>query len=193
MLITVLATLAIGLAPQAPVVNCAVMGDATDSKSVALDYNGVRFPMCCDSCVTMFKRSPDRYLTPDRVKKSGTVGYSLFNPVTGLRIEIKDAKGGFADYQGVRYFFASADEKKAFDTDPKKFGTLPKNEALYCAVMGHGIKSYAAAGGYVDHNDTRLYVCCGGCMGKLKADTAGYADKSKAQVKKPAVQSAPKA
>jgi YHS domain-containing protein len=194
MITLAIASIVLTLAPQAQghAVQCAVMHDAIPARATSLDYAGVRYPMCCASCVDPFKKDPAKYLKPDALKDK-VVGVSLFDPTTGLRIEPKDAKGGFADFQGIRYHFATAEGKTAFAAAPARFAANPTNEMLYCSVMGHAIKDYASAGGYVDHAGTRMYVCCSGCMGKLKADPATHAEKAKAQVKKPAVLTAPRA
>ena len=187
MIITALATLLIGQGAAAVV--CPMTAEASPATGKAIDYNGVRYTMCCGGCDGAFKKDPAAALKNEKLKGK-LVGVSLFDPVSGARIEEKNAKGGSADFNGVRYYFANADEKKEFDAEPKKFATAPKKDALFCAVMGHEVKDYASAGGYVNVGDTRYYVCCGDCLEAMKKDPAGMAAKAK-NVKAPGALDAP--
>lgn len=172
MFITTLATLVLAQAP----LSCAVMGSPVKGKgSGAIDYNGARYTMCCAGCDGGFKATPDKFLKQSAEKKL-TVGVFLYDPTTGAKIVEKDAKGS-SDFGGLRYFFATAEAKKAFDAEPKKFTVQPKKEALWCPVMNHGIADYSKAGAYVDQGDTRYYLCCAGCLGKMKEKPAEFAAK----------------
>jgi YHS domain-containing protein len=182
MLITTLATLIIG---QAAPLACPVMGSPIKGKgSGAYDYNGARYTMCCGGCDGAFKAEPGKFLKQATEKKL-VVGTFQYDPTTGVQILAKDAKGS-SDFGGLRYYFASADGKKAFDAEPKKYTVQPKKEVLWCAVMNHDLPDYKSAGAYVDSGETRYYVCCGGCLGKMKENTAEYVAKfaSKAQAPK---------
>jgi YHS domain-containing protein len=171
---------------QAASVTCPVTGSAVSADSPNhIDYNGVRSTTCCGSCPAAFKSAPAKALASKNLEGK-LVGISLFDPVSGARISEKDAKGGFSDYKGTRFYFASADEKTSFDASPKKFGTAPTKEALFCPVFSAPIKDYASAGGYVDVAGTRYYVCCGSCLAKMKADAATYTVKATDKVKDPA-------
>jgi hypothetical protein len=46
-----------------------------------------------------------------------------------------------------------------------------------CPVMGGKINKEL----YVDAEGFRIYVCCGGCIGKIKADPAKYLKQLKAE------------
>ncbi|MBC8064696.1 MAG: YHS domain-containing protein [Chlorobia bacterium] len=173
MLIATLATLVIG---QSAAISCPVMGSAIHGKgSGSIDFNGARYTMCCGGCDAGFKATPDKFLKQSAEKKL-TVGVFMYDPTTGVKLEAKNAKGT-SDFGGLRYYFATADAKKAFDAEPKKYTVQPKKEALWCAVMNHALASYKEAGAYVDHGDTRYYICCAGCLGKMKEKTAEYAAK----------------
>jgi YHS domain-containing protein len=181
MLITTLVTLVIG---QTASLTCPVMGSPITGKgSGAFDYNGARYVMCCGGCPTPFKADPAKYLKVS-VEKKLTVGTFLYDPTTGIVIEPKKA-AATSDFGGLRYYFASADGKKAFDAEPKKFATQPKKEVLWCAVMNHGLADYKAAGAYVDQGDTRYYLCCDGCLGKMKEKTSEYVAKMAGKVQAP--------
>jgi YHS domain-containing protein len=170
---------------------CPMTGEAVNEKSASIDYAGSRYQMCCGGCPDGFKKDPAAAIKAAKAKNL-TFATFLFDPISNARIDPKDAKAS-SDYKGTRFFFAKAEEKEAFDADPKKFAHTPKKEVLYCAVAGHAIKNYAAAGGYLDINGTRYYTCCTNCLAKLKADNT-LADKAPAdQVKAPvALDFAPK-
>ncbi len=180
MLLVTLATLVVG---QTAALSCPVMGSAIHGAGTnAYDYNGARFTMCCGGCDDQFKATPAKFLKQAAEKKL-TVGVFLYDPTTGIKVEPKKAKGS-SDFGGLRYYFANAKAKKAFDAEPKKFASMPAKEALWCAVMNHSIADYNSAGAYVDNGDTRYYLCCNGCMAKMKENqdalTAKIADKVKA-------------
>jgi len=172
--------------PVVPV--CPMTGEASTDAGKSVDYNGVRYTMCCGGCDAPFKKDPAAALKSDKLKGK-VVGVSLFDPVSGARIEAKDAKSS-VDFAGTRYFFSSVDERKEFDADPKKFTATPKQDALFCAVMGHELKDYATAGGYADIEGTRYYTCCTDCLAQLKKNPA-LAAKAKNAVHAPVAMDAP--
>jgi YHS domain-containing protein len=187
MITLAIATLILG---QSASVVCPISGGATKADGPAIDYKGVRYTMCCNNCPTAFKNDPATALKNEKLKDK-LVGVALFDPVNGLRINEKGAKGGYSDFSGVRYYFLTADEKKSFDAAPKSFTKMPEKEALYCAVMGHALKDYSSAGGYVDFENVRYYTCCADCQAAMKKDPSGFAAKAKAEVKASAAMDAP--
>lgn len=173
MIVTTLAALVLG---QSAALVCPVMGSPIKGKGTgSFDYNGARYTMCCGGCSTPFQTNPEKYLKQSSEAKK-TVGVSLYDPTTGIKVEAKNAKGS-SDFGGLRYFFATTDGKKAFDANPKQFTVQPKKEVLWCAVMNHGLANYSEAGAYVDSGDTRYYVCCSGCLGKFKEKSADFVAK----------------
>lgn len=181
-LTTAIASFILGVVPfqattpgQKVVVHCPITGEEVGVASGTFDYKGVRYQMCCAGCPDPFKANPDKALQDDKLKGL-LVGVGLFDPVSGYSIRANKAEGGSSDYNGVRYYFSSADDKTAFDADPKKFTTVPAKEVRYCPIMKHEVKSYDKSGGYADINGVRYYICCSECLAKLKADpTAGVA------------------
>lgn len=152
--------------------HCVVLGDSYAKAAETIDYKGVRYGTCCGGCGGQFMANPDAVLAAD-VKKNILVGVSLFDPVSGARIEAK-AGTPRSIYQSVEYYFAKADEKTTFDAAPAKFTAAPAKEVLHCPVQNDAIASYAAAGGYVDVAGVRYYVCCASCLGPLQKDPAQY-------------------
>ena len=184
-----LAIASLVLAQGAATVVCPMTGEASPSTGKAIDFKGVRYTMCCGGCDTPFKKDPVKALKSDTLKGK-LVGVSLFDPISGARMTEKAAKGVSSDFNGVRYYFASIDEKAKFDAEPKAFTKAPEKEALYCAVMGHELKDYATAGGYVDIENVRYYTCCMDCNAALKKDPS-LAAKAKSAVKAVAAMDAP--
>lgn len=169
--------------PQLAPLVCPMTGETVTASSASIDFAGTRYQMCCGGCPDEFKKDPSTAIKSDKLKGK-TFGTFLFDPVSNARIDPKTAKAS-TDYKGTRYYFATAAEKSTFDASPKKFTKAPTKEVLYCAVAGHAIKNYNAAGGYLDIKGTRYYTCCGNCLAKLKADNS-LADKAPAdQIKSP--------
>lgn len=136
---------------------------------------------CCDSCAPAMKGVAAENVAA-AAEKGLTVGEFLFDPVAKTRIQPKDAKAT-VDFKGMRYYFASEANKAKFDADPLSYAQVPEKEALYCSVMKHAIASYDKAGGYVDHEGVRYYVCCPNCLGAMAKDPAKFAPNGKDTVK----------
>ncbi len=180
------------LQPQtklAPLV-CPMTGEEVSMSAGTIDYAGTRFVTCCAGCPEEFKKDPAKALKGTALKGK-TFGEFLFDPISNARITEKAAKAS-TDYKGIRYFFATPEEKKTFDMTPAKFTKAPAKEVLFCSVAGHPIKNYASAGGFVDISGTRFYTCCGNCLAKLKADNTLASKAPADQIKKPAAMDAPK-
>jgi YHS domain-containing protein len=170
--------------PQLTPLVCPMTGEATTATSACIDFAGTRYPMCCGGCPDEFKKSAATAIKSDKLNGK-TFGVFLFDPISNAKIDPKTAKAS-SDFKGTRYYFATADEKTTFDASPKKFTKTPVKEVLFCAVAGHAIKSYDAAGGYQDINGTRYYTCCTNCLAKLKADASLASKAPSDQVKSPA-------
>lgn len=170
---------------------CPVAPDPVVSGGKLIDYAGIRFAFCCDGCVPAFTKEPDKFVK-QAVKDKRTVGASLFDPVSGLRIDAKKAKGGFADSNGIRFFFATEANRAQFEASPLTFSKLPEKEALYCPVMKHGIKAYSAAGAYADYGNVRYYMCCPDCLAAFKADPAKHAKSAEKVIATPKATQAPR-
>ena len=155
--------------------HCVMTGDAYAKPAETIDYKGVRYGTCCAGCGGEFIANPDASLAKD-VKKNILVGVSLFDPVSGERINAK-ADTANSTYKSVKYYFAKADEKTAFDADPAKFTAAPTKEVLHCPVQNDAIANYAAAGGYADVDGVRYYVCCASCVAMIHKDPATYTGK----------------
>lgn len=172
---------------QKPVdIVCPTTGEKVPATATKFDdYAGVRFTYCCPGCEKPFVANPAKALA-QIVSKNWVSGKSLFNPVTGARIDEKAAKG-FSDYKGVRYFFASAKEKTKFDAAPATYGTMPTKESLTCPVSHEVIAGYANAIAYRNIGGVRYYICCAGCIQPFDKEPARYTAKIKETVKAPAI------
>lgn len=172
-----------GIADVKPI-SCPIMGSAAAKTGSAIDYAGVRYRFCCGGCDATFAKDPAAALKNPKLKDLVT-GVSLFDPVAQQAVSAATAKGGSSDYGGVRFYFLNRDNKAAFDADPKRYGTIPPKEAMFCPVMKTPLANYYGTAGYVDYEGVRYYVCCGGCFGALKANAAAFVANAKNYVKVP--------
>ena len=160
---------------------CPVLGTAIESvtkDTLSFDYKGVRYYFCCESCKPQFDKTPDKFLKDNKGKINGV---SLFDPLTTKRI-LPEKAAAHSDLGGVRYFFASPDEKTTFDKEPKKYAA-PKKELLFCPVSNEVVEAYAKAPDYSDYNGTRYYFCCDGCKPQFDKNPAKYLDGLDARMK----------
>lgn len=175
-------TLLVSLVLGAGDLSCAVMGSPAPMNTAnALDYAGVRYPFCCGGCDGTFAKEPGKYVLK-AAKEGKTIGFFLFEPTTGAKLDPKKMPALYADYKGTRYFFASEDNKKAFDGDHARFDKPVTKEVMYCSVMGHDIDGVGAAGSYADYEGVRYYFCCMDCRGAFVKDPTKYTDAVKAKV-----------
>lgn len=174
------------LATQSTATLCPIMGHPAVASGGFSDYAGLRFAYCCSGCKDAFEKAPLATFEKS-VKDKKTVALSLFDPVSRRRLDEKDAKGGFVDFESVRYFFATPDNKATFEKEPKKYAARPKQEVLYCIVMDHGLGGYAGAGSYVDHADVRYYFCCPNCSAEFEKAPATFVASAKSKVTTPKV------
>lgn len=154
---------------------CPIMGSPANMAGAKVDFAGARYAFCCGGCPEAFAKNPAQHLKNPRLRGK-VAGTSLFDPVTGMRTEPTKF---MSEYQGTRFFFASAANKKTFDAAPTKFGTLPARVVLTCPVSGDKHETYAETLQYVDHAGVRYFFCCSGCPTKFKAEPAKYAAKAK--------------
>jgi YHS domain-containing protein len=166
-----------------PPLTCAVLGiNATDG-GPAVDYNGVRYALCCAMCQASFQKDPAAAINGDKAKGK-TIGTFMFDPVSDARITDAQAKA-WSDYKGVRYLFLTPDEKTTFDATPVKFTAVPAKEALFCPVESQKLSGYAAAGSFRDYEGVRYYFCCNGCPADFAKKPADYAKVAAAYVTAP--------
>lgn len=178
MLLNAISMIVMGQAP-APLV-CPVMGNPVTKPAEVIEFNGARYGTCCAGCAAAFTADPAKVLKDPKVKGK-TLGTFLFDPVTGNRLEIAKA-AATADYEGLRYPFASEANKASFLLHAKALAAAPKKEALFCPVMGSDVASQSKASGYADHDGVRYYFCCGGCDVKFKANPASFVGAAKDKV-----------
>lgn len=179
------ALFAFAIAQQGPALVCPITGEAPMDGAKAFEYAGTTTVLCCMSCPSSFKANPAKaYKTS--ADQHLVVAQFLFDPVNGGRVDPKKAKGS-SDYNGIRFSFGTAQDKKDFDADPKKFGTLPAKEALFCPVEMHAIKNYSSAGGFVDYNGVRYYVCCDDCLMQMNQNPAKFAANAEKYILEPKV------
>lgn len=173
---TIAAAVVMGTATIKDEFVCPVMGGPVREGNKSVEYEGKLFGSCCPGCEDKFAADPKKYIK-EAVEKKRLIAYSLFDPISRKRIEAKKSKA-HTDYMGTRYYFESEANLKAFLKDPKKISKVPAKESMTCAVMGTKIASHSKAlGGYVDHGDTRYYMCCVMCGPMMVKNPEKYASK----------------
>ena len=175
LIVTLVSLVSLASGHASDTMHCVVLGETYSKPAETIDYKGIRYGTCCGGCAAGFIAKPDQVLAED-VKKDILVGTSLFDPVSGVRIEAKPDTANSV-YKGVKYYFATADEKTTFDATPAKFAAAPTKEVLHCPVQNDAIADYASAGGYADVDGVRYYVCCASCLGAMYKDAAQYTSK----------------
>ncbi len=152
---------------------CPVAGDEIHEGAQHFVFNGLMTAICCAGCEGPLKAEPTKLLSK---KGTNLVAYSLFDPVSRARVTEKKSKA-FADYNGVRYFFESNENKDAFLKQPSKLAAFTQNEvAGKCAVKGETIAMEDSVA-FRDVNNTRYYFCCLGCVASFDKSPTTYTSK----------------
>jgi len=173
---TTLIALAFLVGGDATSFTCPVQGDAANNGQVVY-YAGFKTKMCCGGCDSKFAKEPVKYLTATAAKKDAVAAEFMFDPVSHAAPKAT-ASPEFSVYKGVRYLFDSSANKATFEKNPAKYAVgFPAKEALVCPVTMEEIADSHSAAGFIDVKGTRLYVCCGGCLGKLLKDPTAMAAK----------------
>lgn len=159
---------------------CPVSGEDIDKPFATFLYKGSAIGICCPMCDKTFGSDPEKFMKPD-VLKGKNVGVALFNPISHIRIKPDETTLGPTFYNGIGYYFDTAEEKATFESDMKKYTAVPAKEALYCPVMKHEVKSIQASGGFADVDGVRYYICCSPCAAKLAAEPTKYLDETSAK------------
>jgi|SRR5579862_3156305 len=171
MLTTALVALALGpLGPQPPIY-CPTTLKEVNSPAITMEYAGAIFATCTRSCDAAFMKDPKGCIAK-AIQAKKTVGVFEFDPVTGWKIDAAKAEAS-TDYKSIRYYFASADEKKTFDAAPGRYITDVKSEAYHCPVMDQDTTSENAAS-CADYKGVRYFMCCTVCVKMLRANPVKY-------------------
>lgn len=194
MINTILAFSALTLsATQGPIpLSCAVAAEPAVASAGNYDFAGSRYGFCCPGCPSSFATNPHSAIV-EAIKGGRTIGESLYDPVSGVLFTKDVKKVASIDFKSTRFWFSSEGNKAKFEANPTIYGVAPEKEAMYCSVMGHGLKGYATAGAYADHDKVRYYFCCPDCLAQFKADPAKYAKSAEKYVAVPKASKSPKA
>lgn len=185
MLTIALAALVLGFpGPQSPLCCPVTLEEVTGTPAITMEYGGALFGTCCGSCDAPFKADP-KGLIGKAIEAHKTVGAFEYDPVSGLRIDSNKAVD-FSDYKAIRYYFATAAEKKSFDAKPAKYVSDVKSEAYFCPIMKMALDS-KDVGGFADYNGVRYFLCCDNCTAKFRKNPAAYVAKAKEAVRPLAV------
>lgn len=171
-------------------IKCAIMGSPTKATSMAVEYAGASYPMCCGGCPTAFIKEPTKFIK-EASKGEGAIGMFMFCPISGEKLDMKTVKAT-VDYKGMRYGFCCPDCIETFKKNPAKYTATPEKESLVCAMSGEKITAYSEAAGFMDHDGIRYYTCCGDCLTAMHKDIAKALGHSKAVVTTPKAMNAPK-
>jgi YHS domain-containing protein len=171
MLSIIFATVMLAL-PQGQT-DCPVMGSPAGSNDLFL-YKGIVYSTCCPGCNVQFMSNPEKFL---KKESSSIVGWSVFDVISKRPIDPETAKA-HTEYAGIRYFFASEENRSKFDKNPKQYAQVPDKE--YVEVVFENTVSWKDLKGYIEHNGARYYVCDDHCFDEFAKNPSEFAKNHKA-------------
>lgn len=160
---------------------CPVMGGKIN-KALYVDANGKRIYVCCKGCIDKVKAEPSKYikkLEAQGITVARTPVEQTLCPVMGGKIN----KALYVDSGGKRIYMCCEGCIDKLKADPAKYikklesqgitlASTPVEQTL-CPVKGTKINKAV----YVDADGKRIYLCCKGCVDKVKADPSKYISK----------------
>ena len=98
---------------------CPVMKGRKINKNLYVDHQGKRVYFCCQSCVSVFKNNPDKYMK--QLEKEGVTLESAQKlqsicPITGEKID----KKYYVDALGFRIYASSEEAVKKIEENPEE-------------------------------------------------------------------------
>jgi Cu+-exporting ATPase len=82
-----------------------------------LDYRDTAYYFCCDGCLEMFRKDPERYLA--KQASAPATAARAIDPVCGMAVDPASAAGSHV-HDGKTYYFCSAHCLSSFKADPKQ-------------------------------------------------------------------------
>lgn len=135
---------------------CPVMTNRPTTGRMAVDYDGARIAVCCDQCVRTVWQNPAKYVK-EAMTSGQNIGWFLFDPLNGLRIDPKDANSSIV-VNGFYYFSRTSgveEQLKAFANSDKR---STKNEMLSAWGTDKVFETPGQAAAYVDGSGYRFYL-----------------------------------
>lgn len=109
-------------------------------------------------------------------KKAAAESDLVTDPVCGMKIDPKTAKGGKSTVAGKDYFFCSPKCKTKFDADPQPY--IQKASTVVDPVCGMKVDPTTAKGGKSTFDSKDYYFCNPKCKAKFDSDPHSYIHKS---------------
>lgn len=136
---------------------CPLMNNRPTNGRMAAEYAGFRIFVCCDQCLGRIGRSA-KQVVANAQKRGALIGDFMFDPVTGLRAEPKQAKTKIP-HAGFIYYNTQNDRQDYIGETEKNLARIPEKECLACPVEGTEFKWTAKSGAFADHEGIRYYLC----------------------------------
>ncbi|NUN14157.1 MAG: heavy metal translocating P-type ATPase [Myxococcales bacterium] len=125
---------------------------------------------CCDH------PSPGSVHTHDHENEQKPAeGHKTIDPVCGMTVDPKVARGGSSTYQGQDYYFCNPKCKQKFDADPVRYvQPKPVVSVAVDPVCGMTVDPKVARGGSSTYQGQDYYFCNPKCKQKFDADPERY-------------------
>jgi rhodanese-related sulfurtransferase/YHS domain-containing protein len=137
-------------AAETPQKTCPVMGGKIN-KELYTDVEGKRVYVCCKGCIAKIEANPEKYLAV--LEKRGEEVADA--PKASCKAcESGECKSGECKHKGMHAKHAMQEQRA--DLEPQKT----------CPIMGGKINKDL----YVETHGRKVYVCCKGCLSKVKAN-----------------------
>ncbi|HKU72016.1 MAG TPA: YHS domain-containing protein, partial [Burkholderiales bacterium] len=83
-----------------------------------LDYHGKIYYFCCDGCLELFRKDPERYLSRQVARDAAPA--QVVDPVCGMTVDPASAAGSHV-HDGTTYYFCSKHCLESFRAAPRKY------------------------------------------------------------------------
>ncbi len=158
---------------------CPIMANRPTTGRMAAEYGGFRIFVCCDQCLGRVGRNT-KQVVASAVKRNALIGDFMFDPVTHLRADKKQAKATSAQ-AGFLYYNTQSEKSDFIGETEKNLARIPEKECLTCPVDGKEFKWSAKAGAFADQEGVRYFLCDQDCFTAFTKNP-GQANKVTAKV-----------
>ncbi len=156
---------------------CPIMGEPVDF-FISADTDKGPVYMCCKGCIKKYNSNPAKYAKETAAQRAVLAKLPKIQvkcPVSGGPVDLEEP-GGTLMHNGEKVSFCCGGCAKKFEQSPKSFTAKLAASYTYqtmCPVMGKEIDPnvYTTLA-----NDENIYVCCKGCIKKLRANPDKYDD-----------------
>lgn len=147
---------------------------------VHIDTDAGRVYFCCNGCIDKYKQRAARFASSVKVQQK-VIGRMPKVQVVCAACDAPPAKDVTADYKGEKLGFCCKDCSAKFTKEPDKYAKKLPDCYTYQTTCPVGNEKIDPSSSITLKDGSKIYFCCGMCIGKFQKNVAKYAPKLEEQ------------